>query len=90
MVISLREARIKESDEVRPGVIIDIGHDDDMVGLEILNASKRVEDPLSITVITTIIVLSPSNPAYSPIILSKSEAEFVRVVGEFVTVLRGI
>jgi SOS-response transcriptional repressor LexA len=38
----------------------------------------------------TRIVLSPSNPAYSPIILSESEAEFVQVVGEFVTVLRGI
>ncbi|HET6202951.1 MAG TPA: S24 family peptidase [Planctomycetota bacterium] len=35
------------------------------------------------------VVLSPTNPAYSPIILSKRDAESVQVVGEFVTVLRG-
>ena len=37
----------------------------------------------------TRVVLSPTNPEYSPIILSKRDAEPVQVVGEFVTVLRG-
>ena len=37
----------------------------------------------------TKVVLSPTNPEYSPIILSKRNAESVQVVGEFVTVLRG-
>jgi SOS-response transcriptional repressor LexA len=37
----------------------------------------------------TRVVLSPTNPEYSPIILSKRDAESVQVVGEFVTVLRG-
>ena len=38
----------------------------------------------------TRVVLSPTNPEYSPIILSKRDADSVQVVGELVTVLRGI
>jgi len=36
------------------------------------------------------VTLSPTNPEYSPIILSKRDAESVQVVGEFVTVLQGM
>ena len=43
LTIKLREARIKESDEVRPGVIADFGYDGGVVGFEILEASKVVE-----------------------------------------------
>ncbi len=43
LTIQLREARIEESDEVRPGVIADFGHDGGVVGFEILDASKVVE-----------------------------------------------
>jgi uncharacterized protein YuzE len=43
LTITLREARVKESDEVRPGVIADFGHDGGVVGFEILQASKVVE-----------------------------------------------
>ena len=49
MVISLREGRVRESDEVRPGVIADFGYDGGIVRFEILDASKHVEDPLSVT-----------------------------------------
>lgn len=52
LVITLRDARIKESDEVRPGVIADFGYDGGVVRFEILEASKRVEDPLSVTLAT--------------------------------------
>ena len=52
-VISLRDAPIAESDEVRPGVIADFGHDGGLVRFKILDASKRVDDPLSITLTTT-------------------------------------
>ena len=52
MVISLREERIKESDEVRPGVIADFGYDGGVVQFEILNASKHVRDPFSVTLTT--------------------------------------
>jgi len=42
IVITLREERIKESDEVRPGVIADFGYDGGIVRFEILNASQVV------------------------------------------------
>ncbi len=42
LTITLRDARIKESDEVRPGVIADFGYDDGLVGFEVLQASKVV------------------------------------------------
>lgn len=42
ITITLREERIKESDEVRPGVIADFGHDGGIVRFEILDASKVV------------------------------------------------
>lgn len=44
MVITLREERIKESDEVRPGVIADFGYDGGIVRFEILQASKVVKN----------------------------------------------
>ena len=52
MVITLREERIKDSDEVRPGVIADFGYDGGVVRFEILDASKRVADPLTVTLAT--------------------------------------
>jgi uncharacterized protein YuzE len=42
--ILLSTSRIKESDEVSPGMIIDYGYDDEVVGMEILEASKVVEE----------------------------------------------
>jgi uncharacterized protein YuzE len=53
LVIELREERIKESDEVRPGVIADFGYDGGIVRFEVLDASKRVADPFSVTLATT-------------------------------------
>jgi len=49
LVITLNVARVKESDEVRPGVIADFGYDGGIVRIEIQEASKRVEDPLTVT-----------------------------------------
>ena len=43
LTITLREARVKESDEIRPGVIADFGYDGGEIGFEILQASKIVE-----------------------------------------------
>lgn len=42
LTITLREVRIKESDEVRPGVIADFGYDGGIVRFEILQALKTV------------------------------------------------
>jgi uncharacterized protein YuzE len=43
LVITLREERIRESDELRPGVIADIGYDGALVRLEILRAFQIVD-----------------------------------------------
>ena len=48
MTITLREARIRESDEVRPGVIADLGYDGEIVRFEILSASKVVAQPKAV------------------------------------------
>ena len=42
LTIVLRDERVKESDEVRPGVIADFGYDDLVVRFEIMQASKTV------------------------------------------------
>jgi uncharacterized protein YuzE len=44
VTITLREERIKDSDEVRPGVIADFGFDAGIVRFEILDASKVVKN----------------------------------------------
>ncbi len=44
MTIVLRQERIKESDEVRPGVIADFGYDGGIVRFEILEASKVIQN----------------------------------------------
>ncbi len=36
---------IEESDEDRPGLILDDDSDGNVVGIEVLNASERVENP---------------------------------------------
>ena len=43
LTITLRQARIRESDEVRPGVIADFGYDGGVVRFEVLDASKVVD-----------------------------------------------
>ena len=39
---------IEESDEEKPGLILDCDGDGNIVGMEILNASQRVEEPKSV------------------------------------------
>ena len=46
--ILLSDASIEESDEDKPGVILDYDKDGNVVGLEILDASKRVGNPRSV------------------------------------------
>ncbi len=46
--ILFSQASIEESDEDKPGIIIDYDRDGNIVGLEILEASKRIENPRSV------------------------------------------
>ena len=43
--ILFRDVPIDESDVDKPGVILDYDKDGNLVGMEVLNASQRVENP---------------------------------------------
>jgi uncharacterized protein YuzE len=43
--ILFRDTPIEESDEDKPGVILDYDKDGNLVGMEVLNASQRIENP---------------------------------------------
>lgn len=46
--IVLSNVPVEESDEDKPGIIMDYDKDGNVVGMEILDASKRVENPRSL------------------------------------------
>ncbi|MHB0998851.1 MAG: DUF2283 domain-containing protein [Armatimonadota bacterium] len=46
--ILLNDTEIEESDEEKAGVIFDYDKDGNIVAMEILDASKRIENPRSI------------------------------------------
>ncbi|MGO4882737.1 MAG: DUF2283 domain-containing protein [Bryobacteraceae bacterium] len=46
--VLLSDASIAESDQDKPGVILDYDAGGNMVGLEILDASKRMANPMSV------------------------------------------
>ena len=69
--ILLSDAPIEESDEDKHGVILDHDKDGNIMGLEILNASKRVSNPRSAEYA---VAGSPTGMAVSPF-------DFGRAVG---------
>jgi uncharacterized protein YuzE len=48
LTMTFSSAPVEESDEDKPGVILDYDKDGKIVGMEILDASKRVENPRSV------------------------------------------
>ena len=48
MRIIFSEAEISESDEEKPGIILDYDNKGNIVGIELLNASKRIVNPKSV------------------------------------------
>ena len=45
LTIILRDVPVKESDEIRDGLIVDYGDDDRIVAIEMLDASENVSEP---------------------------------------------
>ena len=45
LTIILRDVPVKESDEIKDGLIVDYGDDDRIVAIEMLDASENVSDP---------------------------------------------
>lgn len=45
----LKEGPVVESDEAKPGVILDYDSEGNIVSIEVLNASKKMEKPIGIS-----------------------------------------
>ena len=48
LYISFSDQEVHESDEEKPGVIIDYSEDGAVVGIEILNASRQMSNPAKV------------------------------------------
>ncbi len=46
--ITFTDSIVEESDEEKPGIILDYDKDGNVVGVEILSASKKMKDPSKI------------------------------------------
>ncbi|MCX6279148.1 MAG: DUF2283 domain-containing protein [Bacteroidetes bacterium] len=47
LYICLSDKQIMDSDEVKPGIIFDYGEDGNIIGIEVLNASKKIPQPMN-------------------------------------------
>jgi uncharacterized protein YuzE len=52
LTVVFRDVPVAESDEDKPGVILDYDATGNIVSIEVLDASKRVQEPRSVTLAT--------------------------------------
>jgi uncharacterized protein YuzE len=45
LYIKLSEGKVAESDEEKPGIILDYDNEGNVVGIEVLNASEKTNQP---------------------------------------------
>lgn len=45
----LREGQVVESDEEKPGIILDYDADGNVISIELLEASKKLKQPIGVT-----------------------------------------
>ncbi|MCH8897419.1 MAG: DUF2283 domain-containing protein [Chloroflexi bacterium] len=48
LTVILKDGPISESDEDKPGIVLDYDEHGDLVSLEVLDASRRFSDPLNV------------------------------------------
>lgn len=46
--LKLSDAEVAESDEEKPGIVIDYDKDGNIVGIELLDASQKTDNPSSV------------------------------------------
>ena len=46
LFISFSEAEVNESDEDKPGIILDYDKNGSIIGIEVLNASQKIPQPM--------------------------------------------
>jgi len=52
LTVIFRDGPVAESDEDKPGVILDYDDAGNLVSIEVLDASKRVQEPRTVTLAT--------------------------------------
>ena len=53
LTVIFRNAPVVESDEPKPGLILDYDQDGNLTSIEVLEASRRVDEPTSVTLATS-------------------------------------